>query len=135
MSHFLGTAIIPIRKQAHGLPDIGRILGKRINGTAFEAALVGGATSRPSFGIVSGGTSTDLVGEGRGRTPLVAETVDGLRRLFETYGGFALLLHFFRGDVRSEIVQVMASKALSWNAFKERFPVIEEDVRYTVTSV
>lgn len=137
MSHFIGLALLPIGRRTHTLDELQLTFKEPIEvtdirGISFGKA-VGATEDRLSVSPLVGGTSTDLLGLGSQRAARVDEFRRYLSTIFGRFGGFALLVHFFRGRVDSEPVTVRSTVRLSLEDLLRRYPSLDEDVRYVVT--
>ena len=138
MTYFLGLTVLPLGRcsapsPAHVASAFPAWMSlKDISATPFGEA-VGGGSKRLAFLLTTDGCSTDLMGKGPARASRVNEFKSCLKVVFETYGGFALVVRFFRGDVGTETVSIRRTAKISLESLLETFPELEEDTRYVCT--
>ena len=136
MSYFLGVAILPIYYPKAKIEDIYGQFGENVrimdlSGTPFGLSIAR-RSERVVFSPVLAGGSTDLLGLGAVKQSMVQDLHDGLKELLCRYGGLAFAVHFFRGRVDSELVDINESRSTTLSQFFEDLPMIWEDVRYVV---
>jgi hypothetical protein len=103
-----------------------------IVGTPFGTAVAGNGPRRVAYSVTSRDSSTDLLGRGNRANCLVDAFVSAVDGLYNAFGNIVILLHFFRGDIRTEPVSVRLHKSVSIDMFKRLYPRLEDDVRYTI---
>ena len=86
-----------------------------------------------AFLITHNSCSTDLFDAGYWREQRSAQFIDCFGKLVERYEFVSVLAHWFTGDVRRERVAVARREVVTLTEFVQRFPSIEEDVRYAVS--
>ena len=102
-----------------------------VSGSPFGNA-ISGKEGRVVFCLLLGGISDAILGIGKSNSDWPLECEKFLRQTFETYGGFALVVRNFSGDIFTEFVTLEGSRKLGFEEFCSEFPALEENVRYVV---
>lgn len=103
------------------------------NSIPIGAALRNGQDA-PVFLVTVNGCSTDLLGRGSPQHDRSDSFLKCLRELVDDEGRVSVLLHWFSGDVRTELVPIDSKSVVSMADFRADYPRISCNVRYAIVS-
>lgn len=136
MTFFLAASVIPRGRGGISLVEVASEAPPGIDVVDITPWPMGhrvaGNTDRVAFLVNVAGDATDLIGRGAERNSKVTAGRTFLAGLVATYGGISLLVHFSKGRLEAEQVNVEEHIRLDPRGFEQMFPRLKLNVRYVV---